>query len=46
MRFDWPLALLGLLAVPLLIALYVRRDRRRALSAARFATPALLPNLV
>jgi Ca-activated chloride channel family protein len=44
--FDWPLALLGLLAVPVLVALYVRRERRRVAFAARFATPALIPNLV
>ena len=46
MTFDWPLALLGLLVVPLLVALYVRRERRRVASATRFATPALIPNLV
>jgi Ca-activated chloride channel family protein len=46
LTFDWPIALLGLLAVPLLVALYVRRERRRVASAARFATPALIPNLV
>jgi Ca-activated chloride channel family protein len=44
--FQWPLALVGLVAVPLLVALYVRRERRRADYAARFTTPALLPNLV
>jgi len=44
--FQWPLALLGLVAVPVLAALYVLRERRRTDFAARFTTPALLPNLV
>jgi Ca-activated chloride channel family protein len=44
--FQWPLALLGLLVVPVLLALYIRRERRRQQDAARFTTPALLPNLV
>lgn len=46
MSFEWPLALLGLLAVPLLVALYVSHERRRAAFAARFGNPALLPNVV
>lgn len=46
MRFEAPLALVGLLAVPLLVALYARRERRRAAFAARFASIELLPNLV
>ena len=46
MTFEWPLALLALLVVPVLVALYVRRERRRTEFAARFANPALLPNLV
>ena len=46
MTFEWPLALLGLVVVPLLVALYVMRERRRAKFAARFTTPTLLPNLV
>lgn len=46
MSFEWPLALLALLAIPLLLALYVAHQRRRASYAARFANPALLPNLV
>jgi Ca-activated chloride channel homolog len=44
--FEWPLALLGLVVVPLLIGLYVLRERRRTNFAARFTTPSLLPNLV
>jgi Ca-activated chloride channel homolog len=45
MTFEWPLVLLGLLVVPLLIALYVVRERRRTAFAAGFANPALLPNV-
>jgi Ca-activated chloride channel family protein len=44
--FEWPLVLLGLLVVPLLVVLYVRRERRRTEYASRFTTPGLLPNLV
>jgi Ca-activated chloride channel homolog len=46
MTFQWPLALLALAAIPVLAAVYVRRDRDRAARAAPFAAPALLPNLV
>ncbi len=46
MSFEWPLALLALLLVPLVIVLYVWRERRRAASASQFTNPALLPNLV
>jgi Ca-activated chloride channel family protein len=46
MSFQWPLALIGLIVVPALVALYVVRERRRTEYAARFTTPALLPNLV
>lgn len=46
MSFEWPLALLGLVVVPLLAAAYVLRERRRTDFAARFTTPGLLPNLV
>lgn len=46
MSFDWPVALLGLLVVPLLVLAYVLRERRRARFASRFTNPALLPNLV
>jgi Ca-activated chloride channel family protein len=44
--FDWPLALLALLLIPVLIALYVLRERRRTAFAAGFANPALLPNVI
>ncbi len=46
MTFGWPLALVGLLLVPALAALYVWRDRRRDRVAARFGNPALMPNVV
>jgi len=44
--FQSPLALLGLLVVPLLVAAYVRHERGRGSYVARFANLALLPNLV
>lgn len=46
MSFETPLVLIALVAVPLLVYLYVRRERQRAASAAAFTSPALLPNLV
>ncbi len=46
MRFEWPLALVALLLVPAFAALFVARDRRRTATAARFASVALLPNVV
>lgn len=46
MSFSSPLYLLTLLAPPVLAAAYVVFDRRRALVAARFASPALFPGLV
>ena len=46
MTFEWPLALIGLVVLPLLVALYVRHERRRLDYASRFTTPGLLPNLV
>jgi Ca-activated chloride channel family protein len=46
MSFQWPLALVGLVLVPLLVALYLLHDRRRTAYAARFGNPALLPNVV
>jgi Ca-activated chloride channel family protein len=44
--FGWPLALAGLVAIPILAGLYVVLLRRRRRDAARFANPALVPNLV
>jgi Ca-activated chloride channel homolog len=44
--FAQPLALIALVAVPLLLGLWLWNDRRRRASAARFSTLALLPNLV
>jgi Ca-activated chloride channel family protein len=46
MSFQWPAALLGLLLVPLLVAAYAARERRREGFASRFASPALLPFVV
>jgi Ca-activated chloride channel family protein len=46
MSFEWPLALVGLLVVPLLVALYTYRERKRTEYAARFTSTGLLPNLV
>jgi Ca-activated chloride channel homolog len=46
MTFEWPLALVGLVVLPLLVALYVLRERRRPDYASRFTTLGLLPNLV
>ncbi|HET7045169.1 MAG TPA: VWA domain-containing protein [Gaiellaceae bacterium] len=46
MTFEAPLALLLLLAVPALVALWLWQDRRRHRAAAAFARPALHPNLV
>jgi Ca-activated chloride channel family protein len=46
MSFGSPLFLLALLAVPAVIAGYVWLERRRERSAATWAAPALVPNLV
>ena len=46
MRFDWPLALVALAVLPVLVALYIDRDRRRVASQAAFGNPDLLPNVV
>lgn len=46
MRFESPLALIALALVPLAVGVYLVLERRRAREAARFATPALLPNMV
>jgi len=44
--FDSPLALVALVAVPVLVALYVLHERRRRAAGARFAALGLLPNLL
>jgi Ca-activated chloride channel homolog len=44
--FGWPIALVALLALPLLVALYVLSERRRVRSQAAFGSPDLLPNVV
>ncbi len=46
MTFDAPSALLWLVAIPVLVALYVVRERRRGRFAGRWTRPELLPNLV
>jgi Ca-activated chloride channel family protein len=46
MSFDWPLALVGLLLVPALLAGYLWYDGRRDTTAATFGNPDLLPNVV
>ncbi|HET9938003.1 MAG TPA: VWA domain-containing protein, partial [Gaiella sp.] len=46
MTFEWPMALVLLLAIPLLAAVQVLAARRRRRQAARFSNPALVPNLV
>ena len=46
MRFDWPLALVALALLPVLVAVYVDRDRRRVASQSAFGNPDLLANVV
>ena len=46
MSFEWPLALLGLLAVPLTAGLYVMAQRRRRAYAVRFTNLELLGSVV
>lgn len=46
MSFEWPVALLALLALPLLVLLYLAAERRRVRSQAAFGNPDLLPNVV
>ena len=46
MSFQSPLALIGLVLVPVLVGLYFVQERRRQSYASRFTTTALLPNLV
>ena len=46
MTFTWPLVLIALAAIPVLVALYIDRDRRRVAAQAEFGNPDLLPNVV
>ncbi len=46
MSFDWPIALAGLALLPILVAVYIDRDRRRVASQAAFGNPDLIPNVV
>ena len=46
MSFQSPLALIGLVAIPLLVVVYVLAARRQRRAAGRFTNPALVPNLV
>jgi Ca-activated chloride channel family protein len=44
--FDYPLALVGLVLIPLFVALYIVSERRRRREAVSFGNPALLPNVI
>ena len=46
MSFTWPLVLIALAAIPVLVAVYIDRDRRRVAAQAEFGNPDLLPNVV
>lgn len=46
MSFESPFVLIALVVVPVLVGLYVVRERRRQTYATRFTMPGLLPNLV
>ena len=46
MTFTWPIALAGLVVVPVLVLAYLWSERRRTASQAAFGNPALLPNVV
>jgi Ca-activated chloride channel family protein len=46
MSFGWPIALVGLLVVPVLLAAYLWYDGRRETTAASFGNPDLLPNVM
>ena len=46
MSFTWPLALLGLVLIPVLVALTAWYERRRTASQAQFGNPDLLPNVI
>jgi len=44
--FGWPIALVGLVLLPLLLVLYLWHERRRTASQAAFGNPDLLPNVI
>jgi Ca-activated chloride channel family protein len=44
--FHSPFVLVALAVIPLIVALYIYRERNRTSFAARFGNPALLPNVV
>jgi Ca-activated chloride channel family protein len=44
--FGWPIALVGLVLVPVLAVVWLWHERRRTRSQAAFGTPDLLPNVV
>jgi len=44
--FQHPILLLALVAVPAAVALWFRLERRRDVHAAKWSTPALLPNML
>jgi len=44
--FEWPIALLGIVVLPLLVVLYVLHERLRTASQAAFGNPDLLPNVI
>jgi Ca-activated chloride channel homolog len=46
MSFSQPLALVALVVIPLLIALYYARERRQLRFASRWGNTALLPNVI
>jgi Ca-activated chloride channel homolog len=46
MSFTWPVVLLGLAAIPLLLALYAFAELRRRKAQAAFGNPKLLPNVI
>ena len=46
MSFAWPIALVGLLLLPLLVLAHRWAERRRTDAQARFGNPDLLPNVV
>lgn len=46
MSFGWPVALVGLVLVPVLAVAYVWYERRRVRAQAAFGNPDLLPNVV